>query len=78
MFWFYQPLAGSIGIDVAYYGFVGAGFNLFAMLLVLNVKKLEDSFGMKNILFYSAFIPSLLFIGLVISKIFILYYLVFC
>ena len=78
MFWFYQPLAGSIGIDVAYYGFVGAGFNLFAMLLVLNVKKLEDSFGMKNILFYSAFIPYLLFIGLVISKIFILYYLVFC
>jgi len=68
MFWFYQPLAGSIGIGVAYYGFVGAGFNLFAMLLVLNVKKLEDTFGMKNILFYSAFVPSLLFIGLVISK----------
>src|SRR3989344_5412334 len=68
MFWFYQPLSGSIGIDVAYYGFVGAGFNLFAMLLVLNVKKLEDTFGMKNILFYSAFVPSLLFIGLVISK----------
>jgi len=68
MFWFYQPLAGSVGINIAYYGFIGAGFNLFAMLLLFNVKRLESSFGMKNILFYSALIPAVLFVGLAIFK----------
>ncbi len=68
MFWFYQPLSGSIGIDVAYYGFIGAGYNLFAILLLFNVKRLGSLFGMKNILFYSALIPSVLFVGLAMSK----------
>mgnify|MGYP001610593108 FL=1 len=57
MFWFYQSLSGKVGIDISYYGFIGVGFNFFAMLLLLNVKRLENIFGMKNILFYSALIP---------------------
>lgn len=68
MFWFYQSLAGSAGIDVAYYGFIGAGFNLFALILLLNTNYLESKFGMKNLLFYSALIPGLLFVGLGIIK----------
>ena len=68
MFWFYQSLAGKVGIGIAYYGFIGAGFNLFAMLLLLNVKRLENIFGMNKILFYTALIPSILFIGLAVSN----------
>ena len=64
MFWFYQSLAGVVGIDVKYNGFIGAGFNLFSMLLLLNIKRIENLFGMKNILFYSAILPGLFFIGL--------------
>ena len=64
MFWFYQSLAGVVGIDVKYNGFIGAGFNLFSMLLLLNIGKIEKLFGMKNMLFYSAIIPGLFFIGL--------------
>ena len=41
---------------------------MFQTLLFLNIRKLEDIFGMKNILFYSALIPSILFIGLAIIK----------
>ena len=44
MFWFYQSLAGIIGIDVKYNGFIGAGFNLFSMLLLLNIKRIENSY----------------------------------
>lgn len=64
MFWFYQSLAGIVGIDVKYNGFIGAGFNLFSMLLLLNIGKIEKLFGMKNTLFYSAILPGLFFIGL--------------
>lgn len=68
MFWFYQPLAGSAGIDIAYYGFIGAGSNLFATILLFNTHRLEKIFGMRNILFYSALIPALLFIGVGIIR----------
>ena len=34
------------------------------MLLLLNIGKIEKLFGMKNMLFYSAIIPGLFFIGL--------------
>ncbi|HZX45250.1 MAG TPA: MFS transporter [Candidatus Nanoarchaeia archaeon] len=63
IFWFYQPMAGSAGIGLRYYGFIGAGFNLFAVLLLMNTKKLEKVFGMKNLLMYSAIVPAVLFIG---------------
>jgi MFS family permease len=64
MFWFYQSLTGLIGIDVKYNGFIGAGFNLFSILLLLNIEKIEKFFGMKNVLFYSALLPGLFFIGM--------------
>jgi MFS family permease len=64
MFWFYQSLAGVVGIDIKYNGFIGAGCNLFSMILLLNIKRIEKLFGMKNTLFYSALIPGLFFAGL--------------
>ncbi len=64
MFWFYQSLLGVVGFDIKYNGFVGAGSNLFSMLLLLNTKRIGKLFGMKNTLFYSALIPGLFFAGL--------------
>ena len=68
MFWFYQPLSASAGINITYYGLIGAGFSLFQIILLFNSKRLEAVFGMRNVLFYSALIPSLLFMGLAITK----------
>jgi MFS family permease len=64
MFWFYQSLTGIVGIDIKFNGFIGAGSNLFSMLLLLNIKRIKKLFGMKNTLFYSALIPGLFFAGL--------------
>lgn len=64
IYWLYQPLSQQTGISVSYLGFVSAGFNIFAMLLLLNVKKLERAFGVTDVLFYSAVIPGLTFIAL--------------
>jgi MFS family permease len=41
MFWFYQSLLGVMGVDIKYNGFVAAGFNLFGMILLLNIKRIE-------------------------------------
>ena len=63
MFWFYQPLSGEAGIPIIYYGFIGAGFNLFGILLMSNVKKMERFFNINTLLLYSALIPSFFLIG---------------
>lgn len=68
MFWFYQSLAQIVGIDVKYNGFIGAGYNLFSALLLLNIKRIENLIGMKSTLFYSAFLPGLFFAGLFFIK----------
>jgi hypothetical protein len=49
---------------VKYNGFIGAGFNLFSLMLLFSIKHIEKLFGMKNTLFYSALLPGLFFIGL--------------
>ena len=68
IFWFYQPLAGQAGIPLAIYGFIAGGYNLIAALLLIKVNELENFFGMKNILFYTAIMPALLFIALAFFK----------
>ncbi|MEK6916523.1 MAG: MFS transporter [Nanoarchaeota archaeon] len=68
IFWLYQPLLGEIGINISYYGFIAAGYNIFASFLMLNIKSLERILGMKNILFYTAIIPGLFFIGVTLLK----------
>lgn len=68
MFWLYQPLLKTVGFDIGLNGFVGAGFNLFGMFLLMNVERLERWFGTKNLLFYTAVIPGLAFISIVVLK----------
>lgn len=64
MFWLYQPLLKSAGIGLAYYGLVGAAFNIFSILLMNSVGRIEGAVGVNRLLFLTAFIPGLLYCGL--------------
>lgn len=68
MFWFYQPIAQNAGIDIAYFGLIAAGFNLFGALLLMKLKWLEKKFGLLEIVFYTALLPGLLFIGVSLTN----------
>ena len=57
--WFYQPLSGFAGIPVAYYGFVAAGFNGVALLLLLNMRSIEKMWNMASLLWWTAIIAGL-------------------
>ncbi len=61
MFWLYQTLLREVGIGISYFGLVGAGINIFAMILLLNLKRLERIFGMKQLILISALLPALLY-----------------
>lgn len=63
-FWFYQPVCQHAGLSVAYLGLIGAGFNLFATILLGQLPLLERAFGLGRLLFLSALVPGLLFLSL--------------
>ena len=62
MFWFYQSLLAREGVPVRWNGFVGAGFNLGATLLLSATGSLQKKFGERKILFFSSLIPGILYI----------------
>ena len=62
MFWFYQPLLLEAGLDFRLIGFVGGGLNLFAFILLMNLHRIEKFVGLKDLIFYTALIPSVLLI----------------
>jgi len=63
MFWFYQSLLAREGVPVSWNGFVGAGFNLGATLLLSATGALQKRFGARKVLFFSSFIPGILYIA---------------
>jgi MFS family permease len=63
-FWFYQPVMQRAGLGVTYFGFIGAGFNLFSAILLANVSILEKAIGVRRLLLLTAFVPAILFIAL--------------
>lgn len=69
MYWLYQPIAGSAGIDIKYYGFIGASYNILAILLLSKVKLWEKIIGPRNLLYITAFIPGIFYIILGFTKI---------
>jgi MFS family permease len=62
-FWFYQPVSERAGIPVRSLGWVGAGCNLFAAIMLANVRILEKGLGLRRVLFWSAAVPGVLFIA---------------
>jgi len=63
-FWFYQPISQRAGLDIAYLGWIGAGFNLFSAILLTRVGLLEKALGVRRLLLLSALLPGVLFIAL--------------
>ncbi len=68
VFWFYQPASLRSGLPLVWLGAIGAGFNLFAAILLANSARLERAFGIKRILFWSALFPAALFAVLGIAR----------
>ena len=64
MFWFYQSLLLQNGFSVSINGFVAAGFNLLAMILLFWGQRINQKVGLKNALFLSSLIPGLLFLAI--------------
>jgi MFS family permease len=62
-FWFYQPVSQRAGVPVRFLGWVGAGCNLFAAILLANVRILERTLGLRRLLFWSAAVPGILYLG---------------
>lgn len=63
MFWFYQSLLGREGVPVSWNGFVGAGFNLGAALMLSATGAIQRKFGARRTLFLSSFLPGILYIA---------------
>jgi MFS family permease len=61
MFWFYQSLLAREGLPVAWHGFVGAGFNLFATLLLRASPAVRKRLGTGRTLLLSSLIPGVLY-----------------
>lgn len=64
MFWFYQSLLMENDVDIAWNGFVAAGFNLSASLLLFASGFIQKKIGTNRTMFLSAFIPGLLYIAI--------------
>ncbi len=64
MYWLYQSWLRSAGVNLSYYGVVGTAFNLFGILLMLNLGKIEKVFGVNRLLLITALLPGLLYVGL--------------
>ncbi len=63
-YWFYQPVSQRAGLGIVWFGWIGAGFNLFSTILLSNVGLLEKLLGVRRLLLLSAVVPGVLFIAL--------------
>jgi MFS family permease len=63
MFWFYQSLLIENAFPVSYMGFIAAGFNALAMVMLLATERILKTFGTGKTLFLSSLIPGLLYLG---------------
>jgi MFS family permease len=63
MFWFYQSLLIENAFPVSYMGFIAAGFNALAMIMLLATGRIQKTLGTGKTLFLSSFIPGLLYLA---------------
>jgi MFS family permease len=61
MFWFYQSLLRENAFPITYQGFVGAGINAIAMLMLFFSDPILKKFGVKKTLFVSSLVPGILY-----------------
>jgi MFS family permease len=68
MYWYYQALVKEAGFHVSVNGFVGAGINIFATILLLNAARIEKALTLKRLLFISSLAPGILYLVLSLNR----------
>jgi MFS family permease len=67
--WFYQPLVGTAGLDLIYFGTVHAAMTVGQIVILTNVERIERFLGSKRrLLLLSAIIPAAAFIILGVTQ----------
>lgn len=61
--WLYQVMLASSGAAIAQYGWIASGMNIFVILLLWRITRLEKFFGKKNLIRVTVFIPGIAFIA---------------
>ncbi len=64
IYWLYQTLLMQSGVAVSWFGAVGAAFNVAGIALMLNVARIEKALGIERLIFATAVVPGLLYMGL--------------
>lgn len=63
MYWFYQSLLMKNNFPIRFQGFIPAGFNAGAMILLLSTVFIQKKIGTRNVLFISSIVPAFLYLG---------------
>lgn len=63
MYWFYQSLLMKNNFPIRFQGFIPAGFNAGAMLLLLGAAFIQKKIGTRNVLLISSIVPAFLYLG---------------
>ncbi|MBI5047318.1 MFS transporter [Candidatus Micrarchaeota archaeon] len=68
MFWLYQPLLKESGVDITYWGFVSAGYNTFAMVLLAKIGWIDKKLGTRTVLLGSAIAIGTGYLGAMLTR----------
>jgi len=60
--WLYQPYFKLLGIDIIYFGFIFAGFNIFAAIIGKYAYKIEEKLGKRNSLISLMFLTGIAYL----------------
>ncbi|MBU4246123.1 MAG: MFS transporter [Nanoarchaeota archaeon] len=61
--WLYQVMLANSGAEIFQYGWISAGMNIFAILLLSQIARLDAFFGKRNLIRATVLIPGIAFIA---------------
>lgn len=61
--WLYQAMLENAGAEIGIYGWVSSGMNVFVMLLLSQIARLEGALGKKNLIAATLLVPGIAFVA---------------
>ncbi|VVB60195.1 Major Facilitator Superfamily protein [uncultured archaeon] len=61
--WLYQVMLKNSGVGIGFYGWVSSGMNIFLILLLSQITRLEALLGRKNLIAATLLIPGIAFVA---------------
>ncbi len=61
--WLYQVMLANSGAKIVQYGWISAGMNIFSIILLSQLARLDGFFGKRNMLRMTALVPGIAFIA---------------